>query len=305
MPWNKIDRIRGINGSDGANGENGINGSAVLHGPGSPSNSIGANGDFYVDTDNNRFFGPKSSGTWSGFVSMVGIQGPIGPTGASGGVGPAGSQGIQGISGSQGIQGPAGSAGSIGAAGIDGKTLLNGSGAPSGSLGATGDFYIDKTAWTIYGPKTIGTGWGSATNIIGPSGAAATVSVGAVTGIAAGQSPTVTNTGTSSAAVLAFAIPAGATGATGPAGTTLVGTATITETAALAINAGLRKVNVTVSGVVAGGCYAFVPTSATPAGYAIHDVVATATNTLQCTLSVPLIVLGATYSIVGKVFRLG
>ena len=35
-----------------------------------------------------------------------------------------------------------------------------------------GDFYIDTTAWDIYGPKTSGA-WGSGTSIIGPSGGGA------------------------------------------------------------------------------------------------------------------------------------
>lgn len=45
---------------------------------------------------------------------------------------------------------------------MDGKTILNGSGVPSGGTGADGDFYIDTTADAIYGPKTAGA-WGSAT----------------------------------------------------------------------------------------------------------------------------------------------
>lgn len=52
----------------------------------------------------------------------------------------------------------------------------------------------------------------------GNSGAAATVTVGTVTTGAAGSSASVVNAGTSSAAVLNFTIPAGATGATGPQG---------------------------------------------------------------------------------------
>jgi hypothetical protein len=55
----------------------------------------------------------------------------------------------------------------------------------------------------------------------GPSGAggpAATIAVGTVTTGAAGSSASVANVGTSSAAVLNFTIPAGATGAKGPEG---------------------------------------------------------------------------------------
>jgi integrin beta 8 len=54
--------------------------------------------------------------------------------------------------------------------GADGKTVLNGTGAPAGSFGAIGDFYIDTTTNPIYGPKAAG-GWGNATNLVGPHGA--------------------------------------------------------------------------------------------------------------------------------------
>jgi len=100
---------------------------------------------------------------------------------------------------------------------------------------------------------------------------------------------------------------AGAKGDTGPSGATLLGTVTITETAVLAIAAGVRKVTVAVPsamGVVVGGNYLLFPTGATPAGYAIADVVATAANTLQVTMTVPLIALGASYSIPCRLVRI-
>lgn len=53
---------------------------------------------------------------------------------------------------------------------------------------------------------------------IGPAGTAATITVGTVTTGAAGSSATVVNSGTASAAVLNFTIPAGATGPQGPVG---------------------------------------------------------------------------------------
>lgn len=52
----------------------------------------------------------------------------------------------------------------------------------------------------------------------GPAGAAATIAAGTATGLPAGQQPTVTNSGTSSAAVFNFGIPAGADGAPGVKG---------------------------------------------------------------------------------------
>lgn len=54
--------------------------------------------------------------------------------------------------------------------------------------------------------------------VLAPSGAAATITVGTTTTLAPGSSATVANAGTSSAAVFNFGIPTGATGATGAAG---------------------------------------------------------------------------------------
>lgn len=55
-------------------------------------------------------------------------------------------------------------------AGADGKTVLNGTGAPTGSTGTDGDFYIDTNVPEIYGPKS-GGNWGSPTSLVGPQGA--------------------------------------------------------------------------------------------------------------------------------------
>lgn len=69
-----------------------------------------------------------------------------------------------------------------------------------------------------------GSSWANVGPIRGPQGiqgnpgAAATITVGTVTGLAAGSTPTVANTGTAQAAVFAFGIPAGATGAKGDPG---------------------------------------------------------------------------------------
>ncbi len=52
----------------------------------------------------------------------------------------------------------------------------------------------------------------------GPKGDAATISIGTVTGLPAGSTPTVTNSGNTSAAIFNFGIPAGADGADGTNG---------------------------------------------------------------------------------------
>ena len=52
------------------------------------------------------------------------------------------------------------------------NTVLNGTTAPASGTGNVGDFYINTTNETIYGPKnTSGTPWGSPTSLIGPTGA--------------------------------------------------------------------------------------------------------------------------------------
>jgi len=50
-----------------------------------------------------------------------------------------------------------------------GNAILSGYGAPGGLLGTNGDWYIDKAATALYGPKTAGI-WGPATSLVGPPG---------------------------------------------------------------------------------------------------------------------------------------
>lgn len=106
-------------------------------------------------------------------------------------VGPIGPQGATGATGAAGATGPQGPAGATGATGATGPT------GPTGATGATG----------ATGPQ-------------GPAGTAATVAAGTTTTGGAGTSASVINSGTSSAAVFDFTVPAGATGATGPQGPT-------------------------------------------------------------------------------------
>ncbi|MGH2808501.1 MAG: hypothetical protein ACRDKT_14635, partial [Actinomycetota bacterium] len=84
--------------------------------------------------------------------------------------GPEGIQGLPGLQGEAGTDGTNGTNGIDGIDGIDGKTILNGSGTPDGGLGTVGDFYLDTTTPTLFGPKTA-TGWGTAIPLVGPAGA--------------------------------------------------------------------------------------------------------------------------------------
>jgi len=56
-----------------------------------------------------------------------------------------------------------------GAPGTPGSQIYSGNGAPAGSLGNTGDYYLDKTSYLLYGPKTA-SGWGMPINLQGPQG---------------------------------------------------------------------------------------------------------------------------------------
>ena len=67
-----------------------LKGRTILNGTGAPAGSLGDDGDFYIDTAANDFYGPKTAGVWGSGTSLVG------PTGATGPAGPAGPQGPQG-----------------------------------------------------------------------------------------------------------------------------------------------------------------------------------------------------------------
>jgi hypothetical protein len=98
------------------------------------------------------------------------------------------------------------SAGSSATASYNNTTFALTLGVPTGATGATG--------------ATGSAGATGATGATGSAGTAATIAVGTVTTGAAGSSATITNSGTSSAAVFDFSIPTGNTGATGATGAT-------------------------------------------------------------------------------------
>lgn len=121
--------------------------------------------------------------------NVKGPKGDAGPTGPAGPQGPTGATGAQGPKGEQGPQGAQGPKGATGAAGPQGKQGETGPAGPTGPKGADG-----------------------------APGAAATVKVGKVETLPAGSEATVSNSGTSTAAVLDFGIPRGADGQAGAGG---------------------------------------------------------------------------------------
>ncbi|MBP0620073.1 collagen-like protein [Cupriavidus consociatus] len=58
-----------------------------------------------------------------------------------------------------------------GPAGVNGKTILSGLGAPGASVGTDGDFYLNLSTSTLYGPKANGE-WPAGVPLVGPQGIA-------------------------------------------------------------------------------------------------------------------------------------
>jgi hypothetical protein len=70
----------------------------VLNGTGAPADTVGHDGDFYLDTAADVLYGPKASGTWpAAGTSLIGTPGATGPAGPQGPQGPPG-QGGSGLS---------------------------------------------------------------------------------------------------------------------------------------------------------------------------------------------------------------
>mgnify|MGYP001657708464 CR=1 FL=1 len=164
-----------------------------------------------------------------------GATGPQGPQGLKGDAGPQGERGLQGLQGATGPQGPQGLRGEKGDKGekgvqgtgvtIKGKYDSLSALQAAHPTGNDGDAYMvgaNLYAWT-------GSAWVDCGNIQGPkgdrgaTGTAATVTIGKVITGAAGTAAQVTNSGTTSAAVLNFTIPQGAKGDKGEQGSGATG----------------------------------------------------------------------------------
>jgi hypothetical protein len=125
----------------------------VLYGLGIPGSATGNNNDTYINTGTGIFY-KKASEIWGQVFSMQ-----------------------------TGPQGPQGTAGTNGTNGTNGKTILNGTIDPSNfSTGTNGDFYINTSTFTFFGPKTGGI-WPAGTSLAGQDGATgAGVPTGGTTG---------------------------------------------------------------------------------------------------------------------------
>jgi len=170
----------------------------------------------------------------AGPIGPTGPTGPAGPTGGSGGTGPTGAQGPTGGAGPTGPAGVQGPIGDTGPEGPQGDSInVKGTKATVGALPSSGNYPGD--AWVVEADGDLyvwnGGSWIDVGQFVGPqgpqgaqgiqgiqglTGTAATINVGTVTTGAAGSSATISNAGTTGAAIFNFAIPRGDTGATGP-----------------------------------------------------------------------------------------
>jgi len=181
----------------------------------------------------------------AGATGPAGIAGVAGPQGPAGPMGPQGPQGPQGSTGTTGATGPQGPPITFRAAWNMATTYATGDAVSFIPPGGIASSYIALTGNTGVQPDldvaSAGGHWAllAQAGAPGPAGAtgpageagpagavgapgapgpAATVAVGTVTTGAAGSSAAITNSGTSSAAVLNFTIPQGAAGPPGAAG---------------------------------------------------------------------------------------
>jgi len=197
----------------------------ILSGFGAPSNAVGIDGDFYIDTKNLNIYGPKMKKKWPKAVSLKGTNGLDGTDGKSGSDGKtvtnastvAGPSGVQGFQGAPGDIGPKGEQGLRGEVGATGEQGVAGPAGAQGSIGLTG-------AIGIQGPAGFGSqgapGATGATGAQGPSGATGSQgpSGSGATGAQGPAGPTGTNGATGSVGATGSTGSQGATGSTGLTG---------------------------------------------------------------------------------------
>lgn len=179
---NPIIVLMGEDGQDGADGEDGAQ---IYSGSGSPDASVGVVGDFYIDTANQNLYGPKTDSGWGSAIDLNGEDGADGEDGSqiySGSGSPDASLGttgdyyfdtankdLYGPKTDSGWGTPTNLSGDDGQDGEDGSQIYADTGSPDASLGVEGDYYLDKSSYELYGPKTA-SGWGTPLNLKGADG---------------------------------------------------------------------------------------------------------------------------------------
>jgi hypothetical protein len=95
--------LEGVEGPPGPAGPAGPAGATWYSGVGVPSNTLGVNGDLYLDRTPGAYsvYGPKAAGVWGTGQSIMGTAGPAGATGPTGPAGPAGNTNLAYIAASR------------------------------------------------------------------------------------------------------------------------------------------------------------------------------------------------------------
>lgn len=107
----------GPRGDTGATGAAGRDGRTILNGSGPPDAGLGAENDFYIDTLNDAYYGPKTTGAWGSPTSLIGPRGE------------QGEPGLPGVDGEDGAPGAAGRDGQgVPTGGTTGQALIKNSG---------------------------------------------------------------------------------------------------------------------------------------------------------------------------------
>jgi hypothetical protein len=145
---------------------------AIQTGSGSPLNTLGANGDFYVDTATGNFWGPKAAGAWPVIPLVYGVKSTVGPNlivGNSSGAAPLPTIGQNGqyfedvTTGN--VYGPkaAGAWPAVPAYSSPSQLPSNialfgrtAGAAPSDAIGSNGQYFQDTDSGNVYGPKAAG-----------------------------------------------------------------------------------------------------------------------------------------------------
>jgi len=107
----------GAQGVQGEVGPAGKDGSTVYSGEGLPLNETGLTNDYYLDVTTGLLYGPKKADDSWEAASNFSLKGEKGADGA------------------------------------DGSRILSGTGIPENTVGLTGDYYLNKETYTLYGPK--------------------------------------------------------------------------------------------------------------------------------------------------------
>ncbi len=171
-----------------------------------------ANGPYFVKTETDPGGGTNYS--ISGTNQLLSV--PYALYAATAGNNTPGPQGPIGATGATGPQGPSGANGANGNNGINGTAVLNGTTNPTSGIGADGDFYINTTSNTLFGPKSSGT-WPAGISLIGATGPQGAIGL---TGATGPQGPTGLMGATGPQGSAGAQGPNGLTGATGPQGPT-------------------------------------------------------------------------------------